>query len=141
MKQDTPYDRMKYICSMMDQIEPGIKHGFDYKIKGTHIETLCKFYIPGVKGPYQRIRDWCESKTQNQDMIQAKKVMDECYELMKGRNESYGQSWKVLSIRSIANLIEMKMNRISELPEGAPKTEDELKDALNYIIFALIKLK
>lgn len=59
-KQDTPYDRMKYLCEMMDQIEPGVKHFADFKIRGTTIEKLCRFHTEGNKGPYQRIRDWCE---------------------------------------------------------------------------------
>lgn len=61
-KQDTPYDRIEYIKHMMDQIEPEIKHNAQSKIRGTTIETLCKFHTEGNKGPYQRIRDWCESK-------------------------------------------------------------------------------
>jgi len=75
------------------------------------------------------------------DMDLARKEFSRCFKLMQGRNEKYGDSWKVLSIQSIANLIEMKMHRIANLPEGAPKTEDEFQDAVNYSIFALLKLK
>ena len=72
---------------------------------------------------------------------QFKEILKECYEVMMSRNKSYGQSWRVLSVKSIANLIEMKMNRISQLPEGAPKAVDEFRDVLNYSCFALMKLR
>jgi len=62
------------------------------------------------------------------------------FDLMMSRNKKYGDSWKVLSIQSIANLCEMKMNRIAKLGEIDAKTEDEFFDIINYACFALIKL-
>lgn len=142
-KQDTIYDRIKYICEMMDKIEPGVNHTKDSKIKNAKIESLCKVYYPHMKGPYQRIRDWCESKIPKEldDIEKAAKEFQRCFELMKSRNQKYGDSWKVLSVQSVANLIEMKMHRIANLGELEAKTEDELMDTVNYGIFALLKLK
>lgn len=77
------------------------------------------------------------------DMEQADLEFQKCFELMQGRNTKYGDSWKVLSVQSIANLIEMKMHRIANMnaKELDPKIEDEFIDAVNYGIFGLIKLK
>lgn len=75
------------------------------------------------------------------DAKQFKVILNSCYKLMLERNKSYGVSWKVLTVKSIANLIEMKMNRISQLNEGNIKIEDEFRDVINYACFALLKLK
>lgn len=72
-------------------------------------------------------------------MKQFKQILDSCYKLMLSRNKKYGNSWQVLSIPTIANLIEAKMNRISKLGLDA-KIEDEFIDAINYSVFGLIKL-
>lgn len=69
------------------------------------------------------------------------KICCEACHLMISRNKKYGDSWKVLSVQSIANLCEMKLNRIAKLGEVDAKTEDELIDTLNYMVFGLIKLK
>lgn len=74
------------------------------------------------------------------DKEKFKKILDECYELFIERYEKYGDSWKVLSVQSTANLCEMKMNRIARLGHKVPKTEDEFKDNINYSVFALMKL-
>ncbi len=58
---------------------------------------------------------------------------------MMSRNKKYGSSWRVLSIQSIANLIEMKMNRVAKLGEVDAKTLDEFSDVANYACFALLK--
>lgn len=77
-------------------------------------------------------------------MIEEQKIRDEferCLQLMLERNAKYGDSWKVLTIPSLANLIEMKMHRIANLPSGAPKTEDEFQDTVNYALMGLLKIK
>ena len=51
----------------------------------------------------------------NEDMKKAKKLFNKCFALMCERNEKYGDSWKKLTIQSVANLIEMKMNRLVQL--------------------------
>ena len=45
----------------------------------------------------------------------AGEIFDECFTLMKSRNDKYGDSWKTLDVANIAGLIEMKMNRIAKL--------------------------
>lgn len=59
---------------------------------------------------------------------------------MKGRMEKYGNSWRILDVKSTALLVMMKMDRIAELGESNAKTKDELIDAINYCTFALIKI-
>lgn len=76
------------------------------------------------------------------DMDLAKSEFENCFELMQGRNKKYGNSWKVLSITSLANLCEMKLHRIANMDASNldPKVEDEAQDVINYMIFTLIKL-
>lgn len=73
--------------------------------------------------------------------IKAEEIIEEALELMKSRNKRYWDSWKVLTVQSLANLCEMKLHRIARLGEAEAKTADELIDVLNYCIFGLIKLK
>lgn len=75
------------------------------------------------------------------ELKKAKKYTDECLSLMESRNKSYGDSWKVLSVQSIANLIEMKMNRVARLGSVEAKTKDEFMDCINYGLMGLIKLE
>lgn len=137
-------ERVDYIVSMFQKLNPDQVVNEDAQIRGTTISKLCEF----DGGPYQRIKKWCEDKIEKQrevvvnpDLLVIRDEMRKCYELMAERNESYGQSWKVLSVQSIANLIEMKMNRIAKLGESSAKTLDEFQDTLNYACMALIKLK
>lgn len=133
-------DRIRYIVSMFQVINPKDVITPETKIKNTTIERLCEYDMP----PYRRIKEWCEKKTlelqgQNQH-LEFKKILDQAFETFKGRNEKYGDSWKVLSISSTANLIEMKMNRIARLGTDA-KTEDEFIDTINYAVMGILKLK
>lgn len=111
-------------------------------IKGTTIEKLCEFQAGG----YKRVIKWLEDKIaeakqeSKTDLVLAKEQMEKCLELMAQRNKSYGTSWKCLSVQSIANLIEMKMNRVAKLGEVDAKTLDEFQDCINYACFALIKI-
>ena len=72
----------------------------------------------------------------------AQEQFGKCFDLMMSRNKKYGNSWRVLTIQSIANLIEMKMHRIANMSIQSldPKTEDEFVDAANYAIMGLMKL-
>lgn len=77
-------------------------------------------------------------------MIEEQKMRDlfeECLQLMLERNAKYGDSWRVLTIPSLANLAEMKLHRIANLPPGAPKTKDEFMDTVNYALMGLLKLE
>lgn len=82
------------------------------------------------------------SATAEQDMNEASDIAAECLSLMRARNAKYGNSWKVLTIQSIANLIEMKMHRIANMnaQELDVKILDEFMDTINYAFFALMKL-
>lgn len=137
----TQNDRIEYIVQLIKKIEPTKQVNADYMMRGTSIRKLCEYDT----APYQRIKSWAEKKvselTSSTDMEKAKLQFEQCFEVMKGRNQSYGSSWNVLSVQSIANLIEMKMNRIAKLGVVDTKAIDEFIDATNYAIFALIKLK
>lgn len=80
---------------------------------------------------------------QERDLNNASMLMKECLDLMQSRNVKYWSSWKVLTIQSIANLCEMKLNRIAKMTNEKldPKIEDEFMDTVNYCIFALMKFK
>ena len=131
--------RVQYVMEMYQKINPNEEITSQTKIKGTTIEKLCEFDAGG----YQRVKMWCEDKLNSRERDSEIEIIakefQRCFQLMKSRNEKYGNSWKVLSVPSIANLIEMKMNRIAKLGAEAPKTEDELMDSINYAIFALLK--
>lgn len=138
--------RIQYIIGMYKRIYPDMDVTPKTLIKGTPIEKLCA----NEGGPYQRIRKWCEdriitlpSKTNEKadDISKAGEQYQRCFDLMKSRNVKYGDSWKVLTIQSIANLCEMKLHRIANMhsKELDPKIEDELMDTANYMIFALLK--
>lgn len=147
----TQRDRINYICAMHKKLNPLLDVTPKTTIKNASIEDLCKF----DGAAYRRIKKWHEDTLQKKesegvpvpttqisaDMVEARELFHKCYDLMVSRNEKYGDSWKVLTIPSLANLCEMKLHRIANLPEGAPKTEDELMDTINYCIFGLMKLK
>lgn len=72
---------------------------------------------------------------------QATQIQKEALELMMSRNIKYWDSWKVLTIQSLANLCEMKLHRIARLWAMEAKTEDEMIDVMNYMIFGLMKFR
>lgn len=77
------------------------------------------------------------------DMERAQDSMNECLKLMRARNAKYWNSWKCLTIQSMANLIEMKMNRIAKMSADqilSPKIEDEFMDVINYGVFGMMKI-
>ena len=137
--------RIEYIIGMYQRIYPDMVVTPETMIKGTSIKKLCEFPGPG----YYRVVRWCEEKLKTlpakqlaeNDMDRVKEQFRKAFEIMKGRNVKYGTSWKVLTISSIANLCEMKLNRIAQMNNQNldPKIEDELIDTMNYMAFALIK--
>lgn len=139
-------ERADYIVGLYRVIMNDSNINSNTKIKNTTIWKLCETN----GGPFQRIKKWCEEKVEinklkvnesdGEDMSSAFEQFVKCFELMKSRNKSYGSSWKVLSVQSIANLIEMKMNRIAQLGEIDAKSLDEFQDCANYAVFALMKL-
>lgn len=142
-------ERAKYIVGLYRQITGDETINSNSKIKNTTIWRLCQ----GSGAAFQRIKDWCEGALEKrqikieegdgEDMKLAAQEFVKCFELMRGRNKKYGDSWKVLTLQSIANLIEMKMHRIANMNSQQldPKIEDEFIDAINYGVFGLIKLK
>jgi len=128
---------------MYQKLNPNQIIDEETKIKGTTIFKLCEY----DSGPYKRIKEWCEKKINqlperneiDQDNKEFERIMKECLDLMKERNVRYGQSWKVMKIQTIANLCEMKLNRISNMEKYDPKIVDEMKDVLNYMVFGLMK--
>lgn len=108
----------------------------DIACSKSRYEQLMKFYDNEVK----KKREKQDQEKENEDMSEAEKIYNEAFELMKSRNLKYWDSWRVLSIQSIANLCEMKLHRISNLDKLEPKIYDELIDTLNYMVFALLKL-
>jgi len=146
--------RINLIVSMYQELNDlqgtDIRVGRDTLFNNVTIEKLCEYGGPG----YFRVLNWLQQKVgearnskkeedaENIDMNLASQEFKKSFELMKSRNKKYGDSWKVLSIPSIANLCEMKLNRISnmDIENLDPKIEDELRDTMNYMAFALIKL-
>ncbi len=138
--------RVEYLTSLLYELDPEGFYDETYRIKNATLDSICQYPGPG----YMRVKSWLENKTlkkrgeenqsNNNDMELAREQLQKCFELMQSRNKSYGSSWKCLSIQSIANLIEMKMNRIAKLGEIDAKTQDEFQDCLNYACFGLIKI-
>ena len=142
-------DRLNRLISLFSKIE-GVKVTEDYIVRGTSLRKLAETN----GGGYQRVLKWAEGKVPkkasepapipvNPEMQELKMIHKHCWEVMNGRNQKYGSSWKVLTIQSIANLIEMKMTRIANMAEQNldPKLVDEFVDASNYAVMALKKLQ
>ena len=141
--------RIEYICEMYRKVYSEAEDVSNMtKINNATIDSICNFEGPA----YFRVRNWIEKKVgeiiQKEkkgeldvegDIQKFHKELKNCYELMQGRMDKYGNSWRIMDIRSIATLIMMKMDRISELGEDNAKTRDELVDSINYCTFALIK--
>lgn len=144
----TKQDRINYIISLYRQLNPEEHVDLQTKINNTTIDKLCTYDLP----PYHRIRTWLESKLGEKrqkelkgeidiesDLDAFKGILNESYQLISGRMHSYGNSWKIMDIKSLAKLMMMKLDRIAELGETNAKTKDELIDVLGYATFSLIK--
>ena len=81
-----------------------------------------------------------DKNTYDDDIKIFEQILQNALLLMKTRNKQYGSSWKKLSIESIAQIAEMKLNRVSQLGNDA-KSTDEFIDAINYSVFGLMKLQ
>lgn len=68
------------------------------------------------------------------------------YELMLQKNHDYGEIWREMLVSTFTDMILMRVNRIQQIIANKGKTivsegiESNLMDALNYSVFALIKL-
>lgn len=65
-------------------------------------------------------------------------------DLMITKNRNYGSSWSVMRSSDITGTLHTKSHRITELESGTKNehesTEDNYRDILNYVVFALIRL-
>lgn len=65
-------------------------------------------------------------------------------ELMITKNRNYGSSWSVMRSSDIIGTLHTKSHRITELESGVENKhepiEDNYRDILNYVIFAMIRL-
>ncbi len=73
----------------------------------------------------------------------AKKIV----ELLRAKNDDYGEAWRDMRPTSYTDLILMKLMRIKQIEDNAGKTlvseglEANYMDIANYAIFALIKME
>lgn len=138
----TQQERAGYIVRLYQKLNPDTKVDSNTTIKNTTIWRLCET----SGGPFQRIRKWTEAKVNalegNVVINDFREQVDENFRLFEGRQKKYGDSWKVLTIPAIANLVEMKMHRIAnmDIKDIDPKIEDEFRDGANYCVFGLLKL-
>jgi hypothetical protein len=74
-------------------------------------------------------------------MKEAQEQFNKCYELMKSRNSKYGNSYKMLRLNSIIDLMLMKLDRCQKQELDDHAIEVELEDCINYGIFGLMKIR
>lgn len=156
-------NRLDTLISLMDRLNPGESHDGQTAMRGTTLEKLAEF----DGGGYQRVKKWLEEKIEetegptisdlvNEDVkvafrnateILRREEKDEielffekCIDLYRSRKEKYGDSWKVLSASSTANLIEMKANRAAKMGDKNAKSLDEAIDMANYAAMLYVKL-
>jgi len=142
-------DRLSKLIDLFSKIE-GVRVTGAYAVRGTSLKKLAETN----GGGYQRVLKWAEGKVPKKaprttqppidpEMLEMKNQLRGAWEVMVGRNTKYGDSWRVLSIPSMANLIEMKMHRIANMTEKDlnPKIIDEAVDTINYSAMMLFKLK
>lgn len=66
--------------------------------------------------------------------------------LMERKNHDYGEAWRDMRIKSLTDLILVKIHRIRQIEDNQGQTEvsegigANLHDMINYSIFALIKM-
>lgn len=137
-------EAMKLIASLYEKVynKPATRETTWGTSKDPTKNTPLRKLAGAVRGGgRRRIIGWLQSKVQPKDEMDAmEKIYQKAFELMKSRNQKYGDSWKVLNIPALANLCEMKLHRIANMGQIDPKTEDELIDTINYCVFGLYKL-
>ena len=66
--------------------------------------------------------------------------------LMENKNHDYGEAWRDMRLKSLTDLILMKLMRVKQIEDNLGSTlvsegvEANYQDMLNYSVFALIKL-
>lgn len=67
-------------------------------------------------------------------------------DLMMDKNHDYGEAWRDMRLKSLTDLILMKLMRVKQIEDNQGSTlvsegvEANYQDMLNYSVFALIKL-
>lgn len=140
-------NRINYIIDLYQKMS-GEPADFTTKINNASINSICMYEGPA----YFRVKNWLEKKIGEKVQTEKKGELDidkdikafhdtlkECLELARERMPKYGNSWRILDIKSLALLMMMKLDRIAELGENNAKTKDELQDVVNYATFSLIR--
>ncbi len=74
------------------------------------------------------------------------RCLDACKQLMRSKNDDYGEVWRDMRLSSITDLILMKLMRIKQIEDNLGKTiaseglEANYADIVNYAIFSLIRI-
>jgi len=74
------------------------------------------------------------------------KYISEAKDLMEKKNHDYGEAWRDMRVKSLTDLILVKILRIKQIEDNDGQTvvsegvDSNLYDMINYAIFALIKL-
>ena len=72
--------------------------------------------------------------------------LSEAKSLMERKNHDYGEAWRDMRLKSLTDLILVKIHRIRQIEDNEGRTEvsegiaANLHDMVNYAIFALIKM-
>jgi len=73
-------------------------------------------------------------------------IAEEIFELMKAKNNDYGEAWRDMRTSSLTDMLLNRIHRIKQIEDNQGKTsvsegiESNYMDMVNYSIFALIKL-
>jgi hypothetical protein len=73
-------------------------------------------------------------------------IANEIFELMKAKNNDYGEAWRDMRTSSLTDMLLNRIHRIKQIEDNQGKTsvsegiESNYMDMVNYSLFALIKL-
>lgn len=76
-----------------------------------------------------------------------KQITEDIKKLMVRKNHDYGDAWRGMDIKSVTDMIIIKLSRIKKILKNngellvSENIDAQLYDAVNYAIFGLIKLK
>ena len=119
------------------KIEEGVESEF-IGIINYCIMAMIQLHVPIEEGHYDM-----EPKTA---LSYYEQFSQETKDLMMMKNHDYGEAWRDMRVRSITDLILMKLLRIKQIEEndGQTKISEGLKanyqDMMNYAVFAMILL-
>lgn len=144
MKSQDRLQREKYMIGLFQQLNPSELVTLETKINGTTIEKLCEFNAGG----YKRVISWLEENQMihEEDDLETDPIEEfllKALSLYRERKGKYGDSWKVLTPETTANLIEMKAYRARTMGRENAKSLDEALDMCNYaaMLYVLLNKK